>query len=217
MTRDIIIGIVISASFHFGFYYSGTKPTVKKEVTKEDKAVIQVIELPPVEPEEPILVDDSPPTPQEIVMAPPSMADLIGTVTPDSFVQALQPPPPPNLGAPTSMAIPPGRPVAGNVGKGFDQIFDIKDLDQQPAPTFRPSPDYPYEMRRNGITGEVVVIIVSNANGDVVDAFIKSSTHREFEEPARRAVLKWKFRPGKKGGRNVSSRMSQALTFGTPE
>jgi periplasmic protein TonB len=217
MTRDIIIGFVVSALVHGGLYFSSSKPSPKKDTTKDAKTVIQIIELPPVEPDEPIVVDDAAPTPEEIVIAPPSMADIVGVVQVDSFVQQIQPPPPPNIGAPSNtLAIPPGRPVAGNIGRSIDTIFDVKDLDQKPTERVKVQPNYPYEMKRNGIGGKVVLQIVSNANGDVLDVFVVSSTHREFEEPARQAVMKWKFRPGKKGGRNVASRMELPMEFTPP-
>jgi periplasmic protein TonB len=219
MTRDFIVGILVSAALHAGMYWGPEyfKKEVKKEVKKEEKTVIQVIELPPVEPDEPVVVDDAPATPQEVVIAPPSMADIVGVVQVDSFVQQIQPPPPPNIGAPSNaLTIPPGRPVAGNIGRSIDTIFDVKDLDQKPTERVRVSPNYPYEMRRNGISGRVILGIVSDANGNVIDAYVINSTHREFEEPARIAVMKWKFRPGKKGGRNVASRMELPMEFNAP-
>ncbi len=145
------------------------------------------------------------------------MADIVGVVQVDSFVQQIQPPPPPNIGAPNNaLTIPPGRPVSGNIGRSMDTIFDVKDLDQKPTERVRVQPVYPYEMKRNGIGGRVKLGIVSNANGDVVDVYVISSSQREFEEPARIAVMKWKFRPGKKGGRNVASRMELDMDFNPP-
>ena len=77
----------------------------------------------------------------------------------------------------------------------------------------QPGPTYPYEMSRAGISGNVVVEFIINANGDVIETQVKSSSHREFEVPAMQAVQKWKFKPGRKGGRAVSTRVSQLIEF----
>ena len=86
-------------------------------------------------------------------------------------------------------------------------------LDQQPQARVRTPPQYPFEMRRAGITGSAVVEFIIDANGDVRNAFAVRSTQREFENPAIQAVSKWKFRPGKKGGRAVPSRAQQLIEF----
>ena len=133
----------------------------------------------------------------------------------DSFVQPVQPPPPeglkPNVGV---INIPQGRP--GGLGKGIE-IFDISKLDQVPVPRVRVQPQYPFEMRRAGITGDVLVEFIVDANGDVRNAFAVRSSQREFETAAVQAVSKWKFKPGRKGGRPVNTRMQQPITFSLAE
>jgi protein TonB len=68
-------------------------------------------------------------------------------------------------------------------------------------------------MRRNGIPGEVNVGFIVDVNGDVRDAYVINSTHREFEVPAVQAVSKWKFRPGRKNAHPVNTRMSVPIVF----
>jgi RNA polymerase sigma factor (sigma-70 family) len=91
--------------------------------------------------------------------------------------------------------------------------FDISMLDQQPAPRLQARPQYPFEMRRAGISGEVVVDFVVNTAGDVVDATAVRSSRREFEEAAVQAVSKWKFKPGRKGGQDVATHLQVPLVF----
>ena len=55
------------------------------------------------------------------------------------------------------------------------------------------------------------------ANGDVREAYAIRSTQREFEAAAVQAVSKWKFRPGKKGGRNVNTKMQVPIVFSITE
>ena len=72
-------------------------------------------------------------------------------------------------------------------------------------------------MRRAGITGDVLVEFIVDANGDVRNAFAVRSSQREFETAAVQAVSKWKFKPGRKGGRAVNTRMQQPITFSLAE
>jgi protein TonB len=72
-------------------------------------------------------------------------------------------------------------------------------------------------MRRAGINGSVVVEFIINTEGDVIQTQIVRSSHREFEMPALQAVQKWKFKPGRKGGRVVNVRASQLLEFNATE
>ncbi|MET0263321.1 MAG: energy transducer TonB, partial [Rariglobus sp.] len=66
-------------------------------------------------------------------------------------------------------------------------------------------PIYPSEMSRAGINGEVVVGFIVDSEGNVRNAYIVSSTHREFEAEALRAVARWKFKPGRKNGAYVNT------------
>jgi protein TonB len=93
------------------------------------------------------------------------------------------------------------------------KVFNIADLDQQPVPRVRIQPQYPFEMRRAGVTGEVVVDFIVDANGDVQNAYAIKSSQREFEQPAVQAVAKWKFKAGRKGGRNVNTHMQVPIVF----
>jgi protein TonB len=98
------------------------------------------------------------------------------------------------------------------LGKGIE-VFDISKLDQQPVARFQARPQYPFEMRRAGIAGEVLVDFIVDSNGDVRNAYAVRSSQREFEAAAVQAVSKWKFRPGKKSGRNVNTHMQVPIVF----
>jgi len=152
MNRDLLIGLLISATVHGGFLF-GEKLMSKKAPPAKVAEVVETIELmemPPVEPEEPDPVESEEPPSEEIAeMAPPMAADVPSVVTIDSFVQKLQPPPPPGMERPTgAITIPTGRPNTGNIGQGMKDLFDLANLDQQPQPRFQAKPNYPFEMRR---------------------------------------------------------------------
>lgn len=98
-------------------------------------------------------------------------------------------------------------------GIGKPPIFDTRSLDRTPRAIAQPSPDYPAGLRHEGVTGTVTVEFVVNAEGRVVSAQALRYTHREFVEPAVRAVLKWRFEPGRHHGRPVSFRMAVPIEF----
>ncbi len=212
MRRDLIIGLVVSLALHGGAVWlsESLKGGPAKAKHTEDDTVIK-IEMPKLEPDEPEKVesDDTPDTP--IDFAPPMQADVPQIVQMDSFVQPVEPPPPdnlkPNAGA---IVIPAG--AGRNIGKGME-VFDISKLDQIPVAKFRANPQYPFEMRRSGVAGEVVVDFIVDTNGDVRNAYSARSTQREFEAAAVQAVSKWKFRPGKRSGRAVNTHMQVPIVF----
>lgn len=212
MRRDLIIGVIVSLIIHGSVAWLSEKFGHDNHKAKpvEKEAVVQ-IEMPPIEPDEPdkVIAEDQPDTPLEF--APPMLADVPQTVQLDSFVQPLQPPPPeglkPNAGA---IVIPQG--AGRGLGKGIE-VFDISKLDQVPVAKFQARPQYPFEMRRSGVAGEVVVDFIVDSNGDVRNAYSARSSQREFESAAVQAVSKWKFRPGKKGGRAVNTHMQVPIVF----
>lgn len=218
MRRDLIIGILASILFHVGFLFgskifeSSGKKTV---VVEEEIPSLQLMAMPEIEPEEPepsTEVSDAPVENTRVDFAPPSQTDVPQTITMDSFVQKIQPPPPEGVKTSASaMVIPQTRPT--QVAAKMGNVFNLKDLDQRPIVRVQIAPNYPYEMHRQGINGEVVIAFICDTNGEVRDPYVTRSSHREFEANALMAIQKWKFRPGKKGGKAVNTRMSVPLIF----
>jgi len=94
------------------------------------------------------------------------------------------------------------------------QVFNLKDLDQQPRVRgIQAEPVYPAEMKRQGLSGEVVLTFIVDANGDVRNVSVVKSTNPAFEAPTIQAVQKWKFRPGKKDGKDVATKLTIPVTF----
>jgi len=213
MRRDLIFGLIFSLCVHGGVAWLGEalKPGIKPPPPKEEIPTLELMKMPPPDdpPEEKVEQDDQPVTPLDF--APPMQTDVPQIITETSFVQQIQPPPPEGLKPATGViSIPTNRAVG--LGKGIE-VFDISKLDQIPQAKFRAKPIYPFDMRRAGISGEVVVEFICDTNGDVLNAFAVRSTQREFEAAAVQAVSKWKFRPGRKGGRAVNTRMQQPISF----
>ena len=85
--------------------------------------------------------------------------------------------------------------------------------DVAPIPIRTPPPEFPLEMKRNGVSGLVVVTVTINESGSVASAVIKKSTNEAFNDAAMDAVKKWKFKPAKKNDQPISTIVSIPLKF----
>jgi periplasmic protein TonB len=212
MRRDLIIGIFLSALLHVGVFW-GDKlikfkpPAPQKE---EEKPKIMIFDMPKLEPEEPEKVDTTEEAPQKVDIAPPMLTDVPQIATDTSFVQKLQPPPPDATKPSVAVTVIPQN--LGNQFKGM-QVFDPSMLDQQPVPQYQARPNYPFEMRRAGISGEVTVDFIVDPDGNVANAFALKSSQKEFEPAAVHAVSKWKFKAGRKAGKSVPTHMQVPIVF----
>lgn len=216
MNKDLIIGVISSVVIHIlaidpQGWFDAKK--VEEQVEVVQAAKVELMEMPEIEPPEPEVReagDEPEEAPPEF--APPMQQDVPSLVTVDTpFQQVMAPPPPPST--PTSSgAI--TVPVNRNIGTGkIADLFDIKDLDQVPQATYQPQPQYPYEMKRAGVSGKVDIGFICDSSGNVRDPYIIKSSSPEFEEPALQAIRKWRFRPGKKGGKAVNTKMKQPMSF----
>lgn len=211
MNRDLIIGLVVAVLFHGGLALGGgffnSKPAPAP--VKETIPVIELAPLPPAEPETVEVTDPAAEAGGDLSdIVPPMLADTPAP-TASSFIQPIQPPPPPGISRPTgALTIPTriGSGVAGGTGAGFKNLFDLANLDTKPTSLSPIRPIYPVEMSRAGINGEVLVGMIIDAEGNARNPFVIRSSNREFEAEALRAVSRAKFKPGRKNGVNVSTR-----------
>lgn len=162
---------------------------------------------PPEDPDPP--VDVSEPDTKQVRSEVPQIAD-IATQTPPigAITQAVEPPPP--IADTTGISVIP-QIRAGDVGRVG--AIDLSQVDQAPVARYQARPEYPYEMRREMISGEVLVDFVVDAQGNVRNAYAAHSSQKDFEAAAERAVSQWKFKPGRKGGRAVAVHMQIPIVF----
>lgn len=83
----------------------------------------------------------------------------------------------------------------------------------QPQVLFQVAPEYPFEMRRDGIAGEVVVDFIVDEEGRPTDISVKKSSRIEFDKAAVIAVSKWRFKPATIDGKPVRTHLAVPLTF----
>ncbi|MDR0536283.1 MAG: energy transducer TonB [Puniceicoccales bacterium] len=213
MRIDLIIGILLATGIHAFVAYAHILFPGRQAAAPADSApppVIALAPLPQLDPEPPEQEEAAPP-PEEAApetaapdLAPPMQADVPAPAIQTAFQQTLQPPPPPSLGAAAAITIP----RAGFSAKpvSLRNVFDFSQLDEKPAKTFFPQPQYPYEMRRSRLSGTVTLGFSIDESGAVISPFVVRSTNAGFETEALRTISRWKFRPGKKSGKPVATR-----------
>lgn len=214
MRNDIYVGVLVSVGLHCGLaLINRTSIPATVQPIIEEKVIRLVQRLEEIE-EPPPEVTEEKPTPPETV-ARPSLEDFPRTAKIDDFSVPVQPPMPETARIDRGLiTIPPGNSGIRGAGAG---IFNLADLERAPLARFQAAPEYPFEMKRNGIAGEVLVEFIVDSNGVVREAHAVRSSQREFEASAVRAVSKWTFRPGQKGGRNVATRMQVPIVFSLNE
>jgi len=225
MRRSLIIGLFVSVCFHGGMgwgpqlwahlFPKHEKPVAQKEVTELS------LWVPPPIPDVPPDPSETEDKQQDIsTLAPPTLMDVPGDVKVDSFTEVMAPPPPPNMGTPdpNMRVVPTGNFAANRPQGNLSNVFDLKDLDQIPQQKGIPAkPVFPSEMQRQGIPGDVTLRFVVEMDGTTSNITIIRSSQREFETPAIQAVQKWRFRPGRKTGKDVRTNMQITIAFNLNE
>ena len=212
-----VVAVLVSASLHaallLGFNHHAP---YHKPVLVQDEPGAMLIMPDLTEPEEEKvneLNDDEPAAPTVQV---PMLQDVPLSVPVDaSFTQLIDPTVPTTIeGAASSvMAIPlniqRGRPDTSKI----QNLFNIADLDKKPEPIVQTPPQFPYELRQTISEAQVRVGFIVTSRGDVIMPYIISSSDRGFERATLDAVIKWRFKPGIRGGRKVNTRVEQPIDF----
>ncbi|MEO7346669.1 MAG: energy transducer TonB [Opitutaceae bacterium] len=86
---------------------------------------------------------------------------------------------------------------------------------EPPVPVRTVAPEYPPELRREGVSGLVMVKCTIDESGNVVDPQVEKSSNMAFEKPAVDALKKWKFKPAKQDGTPVAIKVSIPIKFVT--
>src|SRR6266496_5874431 len=84
---------------------------------------------------------------------------------------------------------------------------------EPPVPVRTVPPEYPDELRREGVSGLVMIKCSIDAQGNVSEAEVEKSSNAAFEKPAVAAVKKWKFKPAKQDGNPVAVKVSIPIKF----
>ncbi|MGI9113922.1 MAG: TonB family protein [Chthoniobacterales bacterium] len=140
-----------------------------------------------------------------VEVAPQSVIDVIGIEEADPappvplIDETL--PPPPLATAEFIDASPPAPPSARRERRPVRATTAVRAagvLNPRALALRAPQPDYPYEARRNHVTGSgIVALTIDSANGDVVDAEMEQSTGSSvLDQSALAAFRRWQFKIG---------------------
>lgn len=168
--------------------------TNPKPYVKRTDIVVQTIELPPQLKQ---LENELPPPPKpEMPIAAESEEEIEkSTIDPTAGISFNKAPP-----TPEAPEIP---------------VFDVNIVDEKPEllQKYFVPPEYPEVVRKVGITGQVVLELVVDTTGVVIETKIVKSLHEMLDESAVKAARKWRFKPGKQRGIPVRVRVVQPLNF----
>lgn len=209
-----IVSALLAAGAHGMVALPGLFDLKKDEVPPppavEEYVMLEMPELEPPEVIEVVEVTDAVAPPE---MAPPSQMDLPSTVAVSAFLQPMQPHLDPSLTSVGAIKIPPMTGNFGQPGAGAIKLFDLKELDRVPRRTRTVVPVYPFELRRAGVMGEVVLLVIIDPSGHVEVERVISATHREFEVAAVKAAEQCVYESPLKGGQKVSARYTWSIPF----
>ena len=94
-----------------------------------------------------------------------------------------------------------------------DTIFRLKDLTVEPRALAQARPMYPPELQRNRIEGDVRVEFVISRDGATEGLRVLSADHPDFVEPTLRAIRRWKYEAGERGGEKVAVRVRLTVPY----
>lgn len=216
--RFTILAALVSAGIHIAFFFGFEAPKKKIVVVQQDNVIALTLEMPDLkelEEPEPVPTDD-PAEALEAGVLVPMLADVPQIPQPSDFVQPIdfaslveQP----DLSKANLTTIPDHISRGGKIGEGMGKIFELADLDHEPVVTFRAPVIVPASLKRDLVVETVRVEFVVDAQGRVVNTFVRESSDHHFDDSAMNGVGKWKFRPGMKGGRKVATRMAVPIVF----
>lgn len=157
-----------------------------------------------------------------VMEAPPPMDNLLDQPPPPPDVQDEPPPdmaPPPDLGS-TSLDIGmvggTGAAMPMNFSGGAMQNamanFSMGEPGTKPRAVYQVQPKIPATLRN--VAGRVEVEFTVDVQGRVQNPRVLSSFSPLVNEPVISAIKQWRFEPGQRGGKRVSTKTKMPFVFG---
>jgi protein TonB len=212
---------ILSMVMHVGVIYGvvmvtqGAAETVR-EIIQDTTLVF--LAPPKATPEKP---PEAPP-PEAIVSANPPPKGFQTVVAPEAIPTEI---PPINVAERFNPDDFTGKGVEGGIAAGIvggvgpvdvsGEVFLEAELDDPPRVISPAEPRYPPVLQSAGISGRVTYEFVVDTTGHAEGGSfkLKSSSNKAFEAPAREAIMKTVFRPGRMQGRPVRVLVVQGVAF----
>jgi periplasmic protein TonB len=205
----IAAALALHVSLAFGFRHPASPPANTHKPATETQRTVALVPL--VEPPDPVDATEAPKgtpkeTPTDARERPPLPAEgPIVIPVPVTFG--------PVLNRKLFDIDPPGVPNGDPLATRTSFIYSAAGLDKAPSARTQLPPGYPHSAKQAGLSGEVVVEFLVDETGAVSHPVVIRSSDRVFEEASLRAVLKWRFEPGRRDGRIVRFRMAVPVVF----
>ena len=105
--------------------------------------------------------------------------------------------------------------VATGIVPGADQVLSVDVVQEKPERLSGPQPQYPPLLQQAGIEGRVMVQAIVDTSGRIEPNSVRvvESANPGFDVPAKNAVLKSLFRPGRVYGRAVRVLVAIPIDF----
>ena len=99
-------------------------------------------------------------------------------------------------------------PVIGTSSKdlGTNDFVDFSDLDQVPRPIGVTGLNFPRRLRKDPVSGRIILLLKLDEEGDVLDLQIDSSNLPSFDSFVLSEVRRWKFTPPTQNGHPVKAK-----------
>ncbi|MBS0194770.1 MAG: TonB family protein [Proteobacteria bacterium] len=154
---------------------------------------------PPIPPE--ATVKPQPPTPVEHTIVPPR-----------SHPVAQQPPP---VVSPVATSVSPPANVASPASTGSTMAPNTTSTETSLTPLVSPAPAYPRDALREGVSGTVVLELLVDVDGRVLQArVVHGSGDRRLDTAAREQILRfWRFQPALRDGKPIQAQGLVPVVF----
>ena len=176
-----------------------------------DDLLLQPVDLANLEPPPPAPPVEEPEPEPEVEEAPPELVEEAPPLDISQLELALNPSFGDGWSGGVDFAVKLNT-VAAKGGDDLNAVFSMADLDQKPRPIDQPNPVMTRQLRRRA-PAKVNIIFIVDERGRVVQPKVRSSTDPMFDQAALAAVKRWKYEPGKRGGKPVRFRVLQPITF----
>ena len=84
---------------------------------------------------------------------------------------------------------------------------------EPPVPVRTVAPEYPTQLKRDGVSGVVMVKCTIDVKGNVTETEVVKSSDAAFDEPAVAALKKWRFKPAQQDGAPVAIKVTIPIKF----
>lgn len=97
---------------------------------------------------------------------------------------------------------------------GAASLFAQAKYDEAPRPLRNPAPEYPAELKSEGVKAKVILAVFIDENGDISEVKVIRSNDDRFSEVAANSVRNnWKFSPATLAGKPVACKLNIPVRF----